>query len=139
MFFVMAMGDEPGDGEPQPPPITARLEFEGTPCGSMTIEVSPAAAQSIAADFLAADESELTEHQVQDVVCELTNMICGASLSRLEAESTFRLQAPTILSGSEAPDPSADAERSINIGNGTIRALLHLSGALCPTTKRSAS
>jgi CheY-specific phosphatase CheX len=133
------MGDEPGDGEPLPPPIAARLDFEGTPCGTMFVEVTPPAARSIAADFLAADESELTDRQVEDVVCELANMICGSSLSRLEAESTFRLEAPVILSGGEARPESADAERSIHIGNGTIRVLLHLSGELCPTTKRSES
>jgi len=99
MFFVRSLGelDKAADG----PALTAHLDFEGDPRGSLTLRVTAAAARSVAADFLGADESELSEKQVGEVVCELANMICGSVLSRVESSAVFQLAAPRIVPPSE--------------------------------------
>lgn len=123
MFFIdtgSAAGSEVPDGEV---PVRARLTFEGDPPGWLTLEVSPPAARSIAADFLAVDEASLSAGQVEEVVCELANMICGAALSRLESDSNFRLGAPGVLEGRPAPDAAAIVG-SADLGNGILMARL---------------
>jgi CheY-specific phosphatase CheX len=103
MFFIRTLG-VPGETAPQID-FVAGLTFEGDPPGSFTLRISKAAACSIAADFLGAEECELSEREVSDVVCELANMICGSVLSRVESNSTFRLAAPRLI---EQPQPAPD-------------------------------
>ncbi len=82
-------------------------------------------ARTIAADFLALDAESLAPDQVEDVICELANMICGAALSRLESETSFRLGKPEILPGGAAPR-TVHAARSVDLGHGTLTVLLEL-------------
>jgi CheY-specific phosphatase CheX len=139
MFFIdtsrgTASGEPAGE-----PPLSARLDFQGDPCGWLALKVSPAAARSIAADFLAEDEPSLSPGQVQDVVCELTNMICGAALSRLESETSFRLEAPEMLVDCSMIDVPGTAVRSVDLGNGVLTALLHFKATPCPLPSEPAS
>ena len=122
-FFIDAgstAGPDVPDGDV---PVRARLEFEGNPHGSLTLEVSAAAARSIAADFLAVDELSLSTGQMEEVVCEPANMICGAALSRLESDSNFRLGMPGILPCQPAPDAAATLG-SVDLGDGMLMARL---------------
>jgi len=136
MFFVSVMGEPAPDGESDAQPLSARLDFEGRPEGSLLLKVTPAAARSIAADFLAEDEEALTPQQVEDVIRELTNMICGAALSRLESDTSFRLGAPHLTDDSAPEDFTNPATRSVDIGAGTITVLLQFKTDPClPTAK----
>src|SRR5271165_6215349 len=86
MFFVRSLGELAG---PASGPVTAaHLTFEGDPPGSLTLRMTPAAARSVAADFLGEEEAELSPKQIGEVVCELANMICGSVLSRVERNTT---------------------------------------------------
>lgn len=76
--------------------ISAELTFRGRPSGRFGVRVPPAAGRLIAASFLGLDESEVSQRQVEDVICELTNMFCGTVLSRIEAGARFELMHPTI-------------------------------------------
>jgi len=78
----------------------------------------------MAVDFLAADESGLTSRQVEDVMCEMTNVICGAALSRLESEQALRLSTPCIVTGGGVPEMPGAVEQSVDIGSGVITATL---------------
>jgi CheY-specific phosphatase CheX len=93
MFFTCVLGET--ESEPEDP-ISARLDFKGDPSGSFGLSLSHAAALQIAAGFLALEESEIAQEQVSEVICELTNMLCGTLLSRLENESCFELQHPYL-------------------------------------------
>ena len=97
MFFVRPLSEPAQDESAEPPHIMAELNFEGEPSGSFSLSVSPAAARSIAADFLAEEENILSEQQVEEVICELANIICGSVLTRLESRITFRLASPQIV------------------------------------------
>jgi CheY-specific phosphatase CheX len=76
--------------------ICAELTFHGQPSGRFGVRVPPRTGRLIAASFLGLDESEVSERQVADVVCELTNMFCGSVLSRVEAGARFELMHPEI-------------------------------------------
>jgi CheY-specific phosphatase CheX len=105
MFFVSA-GEGAGACAGSPTQeIAARVPFAGEPPGELTLQVTCAAARSIAADFLALEACELREDQITAVVCELANMICGSVLSRIESTAAFRLGTPRLFTGPEAtPD-----------------------------------
>jgi CheY-specific phosphatase CheX len=76
--------------------ISAELTFHGNPAGRFGIQIAHATGRVIAASFLGLDEAEVSEEQIVDVVCELTNMICGSVLSRVEAGARFELMHPEI-------------------------------------------
>lgn len=76
--------------------ICAELTFHGSPSGRFGVRVPPRTARLIAASFLGLDESEVTDKQMGDVICELTNMFCGSVLSRVEEGARFELMHPEI-------------------------------------------
>jgi len=99
--------------------------------------VSRAAARTIAADFLAAAEAEPTAAQIDDVICEMANMICGAALSRLE--TAIRLGTPRVLPGTEADCLPVSAVRSVDIGIGTVTVQFEFESASCSRNEEFAS
>ena len=148
MFFIRAF-EEPLE-EPESPRrnIAVQLAFDGDPSGSLTLRTTSAAARSIAADFLGEDESELSERQVEEVVSELANMICGAVLSRVESRAVFRLGSPrilpadhpsTALSG-DVPDagtaPAGATVRLAEIGGLTVT--MHMEEPACTAIEKFA-
>jgi CheY-specific phosphatase CheX len=101
MFFIQCLGEPLGsESETE---IVAHLTFEGDPSGALTLAVTANAARSVAADFLAAEEPDLSEQEIGEVVCELANMICGSVLSRVESSATFRLGSPRIVAPKSGP------------------------------------
>jgi CheY-specific phosphatase CheX len=106
MFFIQCLG-EPLRSESEPE-FVAQLTFEGDPSGALTLTVRASTARSVAADFLAAEEPDLSEQEVGEVVGELANMICGSVLSRVESTATFRLASPRIAYGNDAKNLAAE-------------------------------
>ncbi len=134
MFFIRTLG-VPGDSVSLVD-MVAGLKFEGDPPGSFTLRVSKPAACSIAADFLGAEESELSEREVSDVVCELANMICGSVLSRVESNSTFRLAAPRMVqelpvAANMAGAPAGGATHVVEISGGVLVASIRTENSGC--------
>ncbi len=125
MFFIRSLGDaEEGPGLPEGE-VTAHLSFDGEPSGSLTLRVTREAARSISADFLGAEEEDLNEQQVGEVVCELANMICGSVLSRVESAVTFRLAQPELGEENEreeraSPTTGLSALHRVEIGGGNL-------------------
>jgi hypothetical protein len=79
----------------------ARIRFEGSHRGEMMLGVSVEAADPIAASFLGLDPMELTDAQRGQVIQELTNIFCGAMLSRLWPESKLALGSPELMTWQE--------------------------------------
>lgn len=99
MFFIEPMGEisvPEGDALPGDV-ISVRVPFQGEPSGCLRLRLTRNAARPIAADFLAADEGDVSDVQMSDVVCELTNMICGSVLSRADSATSFHLAAPQMV------------------------------------------
>jgi CheY-specific phosphatase CheX len=94
MFFT-GVADENGE-EDAASLISAELKFHGSPSGRFGVRMPISTGRLIAASFMGLDESEISERQVADVVCELSNMFCGSVLSRIEAGARFELSHPEI-------------------------------------------
>lgn len=138
MFFIRGLGvvenEVPESG------VTAHLTFEGDPPGWLTLRITAPAARSIAADFLGAEEAELSDREVGEVVSELANVICGSALSRVETKSTFRLATPRIFGPDEVPggcgavDRSAVVTHTVGISQGVAAVSIYTERAACPKT-----
>lgn len=100
MFFVTVDGDAvhaPGGGRR----LWFQVHFRGSPPGTFQLGLPAAASGEIASAFLGvASEDDLADHEAENVLLELTNVICGNTLSRLESGSSFDLEAPIPI-----PDP----------------------------------
>lgn len=95
MFFCAA-AEENADGSEPANAISAVLEFTGEPSGRCRLLLSHAAARMLAADFLSEEASSVWQAECEQVACELSNMICGCVLSRVQPEARFELSSPRI-------------------------------------------
>ena len=73
----------------------------------MLLGVSVEAVDAIAASFLGLDPMELTDAQRGQVIQELSNILCGATLSRLWPESKLALSSPELAAWQEWPASGA--------------------------------
>jgi CheY-specific phosphatase CheX len=158
MFFIRAFEEPLEEGESSGCSITVYLAFEGDPPGSLTLRTTRAVGRSIAADFLGDDEAALSERQVEEVVCELANMICGAVLSRVESRAAFSLGSPQIQpaadsataasghacgagsgAGSDAGTaPAGTTVRLAEFGGGGLTVTMHMEGPACTVIEKFA-
>lgn len=148
MFFIRILEDtqdaeavsESGVDAVPVPEIAVRLNFHGQPSGRLSLHLNRDAAKSIAADFLGEDEAELERRQIEEVVCELTNMICGAVLSRVESTVTFRLDPPVIGTATDSDlELPETAMHAFPIGSGELTAKIWMEAPACGSTEKSAS
>jgi hypothetical protein len=122
MFFTQVLEHRPiadagPEGVPEKPYLAVRLCFLGgqetagdssaPPGGHLDIEVSREGADWIAASFLAADEGSVPQHRVADVICELTNVVCGNIMSNIASVSGFSMLSPELIRGSTPEWPHA--------------------------------
>lgn len=119
MFFTDIEGQEEPP-EPGGPPLQALVRFRGRPSGIFRLSVSAEAARTLAADFLGLEEKDaVTPAQVEDVVGELANMICGAALSRLENDAGFEILPPEAAPAEGGGD-AVSVRRAFNLGTGKL-------------------
>lgn len=89
--------DEPGlSGPPPAGDAIATAVFDGSLAGSLTVAISAECTARLAAGFLGLDEDEAGESEQRSLVIELANVICGATMSRLEPEGRLRIQPPVF-------------------------------------------
>lgn len=139
MFFVEATGAAEAGGAGADA-VAVRLAFEGHPPGSLRVRVAPQPARSLAADFLGIDLGDISTAQVESVICELANMICGSVLSQLECGKTFHLGAPSGEPAEQPEDESGEAIRyTVEAGGGPLSVILKTEGPICPASEESAS
>lgn len=103
MFFEIPL-DEPvqclaaqaGDGA-----LAATASFGGSLTGSLTVMLDGDAARSLAASFLGMDpgmeEDGPGPAELRSVVIELANVLCGATMSRMEPAGRLRIEQPVIV------------------------------------------
>jgi CheY-specific phosphatase CheX len=126
MFFTGVDGPARAGGSAGVPRLAARLGFEGTPSGVLTLSVSEPVMRALAANFLAAEEGEtLSAGQLGSVVCELANMICGSLLSRVKTEEHFRLSSPELIPEG-APGPAEPPSQSLVVSDGVGEGVVDL-------------
>ncbi|HEX5227181.1 MAG TPA: chemotaxis protein CheX [Bryobacteraceae bacterium] len=103
----------------------ARIRFDGSHTGEMLLALSAEAADPIAAAFLGLDPAELTEGPRRQVIEEMSNILCGAMLSRLWPESTLALAAPQSV-GWEEWAPAGTLHLCFQIPEGMVAVSLRL-------------
>ena len=110
MFFTSLVEE----GEPAPstdgPWVCAQLSFSGARAGRLGVRVPVGTAHEIAANFLGLEGQDLTEARVDDVICELTNMVCGLVMGRMESGGLIELTKPELGSretGCSRGEPAA--------------------------------
>ena len=101
MYFTTVLetshpGPSDGPDAPafSPSEFAFTLRFEGEIRGSFGLHLAENTARTLAANFLGEDDSTLTPQDVSEVVGELTNMLCGSVVSRIEGRSKFALSHP---------------------------------------------
>jgi CheY-specific phosphatase CheX len=116
MFFSEILGPcQPDSGG-----LEAKVDFTGEFSGTVAVRISEASARSLAAAFLGESEDSLTDTHVAQVVCELTNMLCGCIVSKSAAHGCFDLSAPELReTRTDASDP-VHIQQSFAIDRGTI-------------------
>jgi CheY-specific phosphatase CheX len=123
MFFIAP--EESASAEQWENAIGAEVEFSGAACGRFEIEVEEPFAQELAASFSGVmDPSEMAPEAVSQVLCELANMICGATLSRMEPTALFKLNPPRFLKSNTTQVCSRQIVRWFDSGQGLIRLAL---------------
>ena len=95
----------------------------------MLLGVSAEAADPIAASFLGLDPMELTDAQRGQVIQELSNILCGAILSKLWPESKLALSSPKLSLWQEWPDAGA-LHHCFAIPEGLLGISIRLTAAL---------
>jgi CheY-specific phosphatase CheX len=111
------------------PKVAAELGFHGQPSGRFGVNVSLEAGKQIAANFLGLDEA--TDSQAAEVVCELSNMLCGSVLSRIEAGARFELLHPEIdSSGLSWRDRPGAIGWTFGLSEGVITVWMALNGSI---------
>lgn len=108
MFFA---GTEPGSPAAGLAELQVEVRFDGLRRGALILEMPERCARAMAASFAGVPEAEaLPQEAVHQVAAELSNMICGATLARVEPNGLFKLSAPLVrpAAGRAAlePEPS---------------------------------
>jgi CheY-specific phosphatase CheX len=125
MFFlvvdqVVDQVDLPREDSPLENLLATEIQFHGEHSGRLRMVVRESCASELAANFTGMpDPGQLNWEQVAEVLRELTNMMCGTTLSRLAPQSVFDLDPPVMLM--QVPRPAeADADalaRRLKSGN----------------------
>lgn len=120
MFFSTAVAV---DCRHDPQAIAARVHFSGDPSGDFELTLSRGVARQFASAFLAVDEPDLPVSAEAEVTCELANMICGATLSRVHPDTVVRLTAPRIA---DRAAPLAGAHQCFETPEGMLSVTLRV-------------
>jgi hypothetical protein len=107
----------------------ARIRFEGSHRGEMLLGVSVEAANPIAASFLGLEPVEVSDVQRGQVIQELSNILCGAMLSRLWVNSRLALSSPELTPWQEWPGAGL-LHRCFAIPEGRLAISIRLTSAL---------
>jgi CheY-specific phosphatase CheX len=128
MCFMSSEGEVSDDaGNDLPNWICGELDFVGLTGGTFGIAVPPSTASVIASNFLGEEETDLSEKQTVEVVCELTNMVCGTFLAHLDAKQAFTLSPPRhIIADKQVSAKSGRVYGTYSIDDGLIYAWLEL-------------
>jgi CheY-specific phosphatase CheX len=98
MFFTDIMEEGDDCACEKPFPLQVRVKFTGDRFGEFRMEVDDPAAEAMAGSFLGSDPVNLPSgEEIDQVMGELGNMICGAFLSRYEKEGQFALSSPEVI------------------------------------------
>ena len=137
MFFATVSGWEtlahlPADKIEAKPSLNFNLHFTGDVSGHFVVSLESSTAGNLAANFLGEDPTALSPQEVDEVVGELANMLCGSVMSQVEGEHKFVLSHPGPV-GDQSSLSTDDALICVlETDAGAITVCIALEGEPCP-------
>lgn len=104
MCFEFPVGEAEEGDAPQGEAVHAAARFDGSLKGRLQVALAGEAPRRLAAAFLGLDAEDAGERETVQVACELANMLCGATMSRLEPHGRLRIATPEAARGAPACD-----------------------------------
>lgn len=98
MFFELPLDSPEVSPNPAPSACCATARFGGSLTGAITLVLTGDVPQCLAAAFLGLDENEPGPLEWHSVAVEMTNVLCGATMSRIEPGGRLRIEQPELLS-----------------------------------------
>jgi CheY-specific phosphatase CheX len=121
MFFVAAeeASASPPGSEAM---ILAQVEFQGLWAGRCTVEMPEALARTMAGNFTGILEpGEVHADLMIETICELANMICGGTITRMGCPGIVTLSPPHLIEKWPRPKREVQAsERWLDSGEGIV-------------------
>jgi len=107
MFFEL-VAESPGICSlPESEPLDmSRVDFGGSARGSLIVAVPPSLSASLTAAFLALEDQGTSASNIEFVLGELANILCGSALGRLQPDGVLRLSTPVTHLGRILAEPS---------------------------------
>jgi CheY-specific phosphatase CheX len=96
MSFEPAADEIQLSSYPEPDSCVALVQFDGSLTGTLRVALPRHCRGPLAAGFLGREVEDLTEAEKNSLVAELGNMLCGATMSRLEPAGRLRIQQPVL-------------------------------------------
>lgn len=81
-----------------PDMLRAEARFSGTEHGSLQVAADEMLARRLASNFLGEDETEVSDQQIENTLCELANIYCGCLLSHVRPEARLKINSPEMMS-----------------------------------------
>jgi CheY-specific phosphatase CheX len=134
MCFIDA-GEVPGAlGAPSSAPIVAQVEFAGYWTGRCIVEIPEACARLIAGNFTGAlDPDQVEALNVTELLCELANMVCGSTITRLRCPGIVTLAHPHLIGewpSLNRTSGSCAVECWLDTGDGVVRVGFEAQGGI---------
>lgn len=128
MFFAEAVPAQNVDALPGSDALACTLASSGGVTGSFRVAVDRAALQILCASFygVEGEEGDISPTQEQELLCELTNMLAGSTLSRYSPAHSCTLSSPELCD--DAPWPSNG--NATSAGERHHRLVLEIEGGL---------
>jgi CheY-specific phosphatase CheX len=124
MFFASVDEVPVWDGATEEDRVGAALEFHGACRGRLALSLDRNATLQLASSFFG-DVEEDSAATCESVMAELTNMVCGAMLSKLDRNSIFCLDSPVPLA--QGQEASGDIVKHLMIDDGLLRLAFSIS------------
>ncbi len=114
MFFLFPESLEEGEFlRSRGPFLRSSVTIAGPQSIRIGLQVPQSLARKMAANFLGANEDEISQAEMEDILKETCNMLAGSFLSKLEASAAFKLQTPVIQVFPDGEQKKSKPEKSL--------------------------
>jgi CheY-specific phosphatase CheX len=124
MFFACVVSDGEASSAPAEGATASQVDFEGALSGAVSVTVDSECGRALTSAFSGFEDQETSPESVEQMLAELTNMICGSVVSALAPSGCFNLSGPQILPPGWVKTPTV--ARSFDLGDGTATVALRL-------------
>jgi hypothetical protein len=105
MFFAEIIPMEDGAGPHPLDALACSLTCSGAETGSFGVVVDRPALTLLCCAFYGEDEADVSPLQMQDLICELTNMLAGSALGAYAPARSCALSSPQLATQSPGASP----------------------------------